>query len=451
MTAILMVAVLAFLGILTETSLNVTFPEMMKDFKVSLDTIQWTTTGYLLAIAILMISSSYLNKRFTARAIFLFASGSFLIGSLLCLFSSNFEIMLLGRIISSCGAGLATPLMFNLVTELMPREKIGFYMGLAGLVLAMAPSLGPSFGGIIAYYFNWRVIFSISSVLAIIVILIGLRVVGKYHEVSHPSFDWVRYIVISLFMVDFTLMINHLSSGFDLQFFLYLVFAILSMGLFIHLSKNSQKTLINLAIFKDAAFVYAMLAFFLIQFINIGVSFVLPNYVQIVNGASTLAGGLMLLPGSVIFSLMTPYFGHLYDEKGAKLPLYLGGSVLLVAIILLALFGMVLNPWIICLIYSIMACGMRMAFNNTLTVGIESSPKKLHADATAIMQTGQQFAGSIGTSVLATIISFSQSTRHGSKAILMAQGCEVAFIFVTFIAILIMLCYWQLFTKVDKK
>lgn len=67
------------------------------------------------------------------------------------------------------------------------------------------------------------------------------------------------------------------------------------------------------------------------------------------------------------------------------------------------------------------------------------------------MQTGQQFAGSIGTSVLATIISFSQSTRHGSKAILMAQGCEVAFIFVTFIAILIMLCYWQLFTKVDKK
>lgn len=152
MTAILMVAVLAFLGILTETSLNVTFPEMMKDFKVSLDTIQWTTTGYLLAIAILMISSSYLNKRFTARAIFLFASGSFLIGSLLCLFSSNFEIMLLGRIISSCGAGLATPLMFNLVTELMPREKIGFYMGLAGLVLAMAPSLGPSFGGIIAYY-----------------------------------------------------------------------------------------------------------------------------------------------------------------------------------------------------------------------------------------------------------------------------------------------------------
>ena len=53
-------------------------------------------------------------------------------------------------------------------------------MGLAGLVLAMAPSLGPSFGGIIAYYFNWRVIFSISSVLAIIVILIGLRVVGIF-------------------------------------------------------------------------------------------------------------------------------------------------------------------------------------------------------------------------------------------------------------------------------
>ncbi|MDK8188454.1 MFS transporter, partial [Sphingomonas zeae] len=169
----------------------------------------------------------------------------------------------------------------------------------------------------------------------------------------------------------------------------------------------------------------------------------------IVNGASTLAGGLMLLPGSVIFSLMTPYFGHLYDEKGAKLPLYLGGTFLLIAVILLAILGMKLNPWLVGIIYSLLTCGMRMAFNNTLTLGIESSPKQLHADATAIMQTGQQFAGSIGTSVLAAIISFSQSTSHGSKAFLMAQGCEVAFIFVTFIAILIMICYWRLFTKVN--
>lgn len=73
--AVLATAFMSFVGILTETSLNVTFPAMMKQFNVSLDTIQWTTTGYLLMIAIIMISSSYQNERFTAKQLFVTAYG----------------------------------------------------------------------------------------------------------------------------------------------------------------------------------------------------------------------------------------------------------------------------------------------------------------------------------------------------------------------------------------
>ena len=65
--AVLETAFMSFVGILTETSLNVIFPAMMKQFNVSLDTIQWTTIGYLLMIAIIMICSSYQNERLTAE------------------------------------------------------------------------------------------------------------------------------------------------------------------------------------------------------------------------------------------------------------------------------------------------------------------------------------------------------------------------------------------------
>src|SRR5699024_12847822 len=87
-------------------------------------------------IAIIMICSSYLNERFTARRLFIVACVGFMIGSVISAVAPNFPILLLGRLISALGAGLSTPLMFNLVTEVMPREKWGVYMGIAGLVVA---------------------------------------------------------------------------------------------------------------------------------------------------------------------------------------------------------------------------------------------------------------------------------------------------------------------------
>ena len=95
--AVLSAAFMSFVGILTETSLNVTFPTMMKEFNVTLDTIQWTTTGYLLAIAIIMICSSYLNERFTAKQLFVVACIGFMVGSVISAIAPNFPILLLGK------------------------------------------------------------------------------------------------------------------------------------------------------------------------------------------------------------------------------------------------------------------------------------------------------------------------------------------------------------------
>lgn len=99
---------------------------MMKDFKIDLATVQWATTGYLLLIAVIMLASPYLNVRFTAKQLFSAASIAFICGSLICFVSSNFALLLIGRLISSLGAGLATPLMFNLIVEIMPQKSGAF-------------------------------------------------------------------------------------------------------------------------------------------------------------------------------------------------------------------------------------------------------------------------------------------------------------------------------------
>lgn len=96
-----------------------------------------------------MICSLYLNERFTAKQLFIVACVGFMVGSVL---APNFLILLLGRLISALGAGISTPLMFNLVTEIIPCAKWGVYMGIAGLVVAMAPTLELAFGGITNFF-----------------------------------------------------------------------------------------------------------------------------------------------------------------------------------------------------------------------------------------------------------------------------------------------------------
>lgn len=450
--AVLSAAFISFMGILTETSLNTTFPTMMKQFNVGLDTIQWTTTGYLLMIAIIMICSSYLNDRFTGKQIFIGACLGFMAGSLLSAFAPNFPLLLLGRLISAMGAGLSTPLMFNLITEIMPRKKWGFYMGIAGLVIAMAPTLGPAFGGSINYYFNWRLIFIIVTVLALIIFLAGITVIGKYHEPHRDEFDWLSFIILALAFVSLTMMINQISNGLkNWLFWLLLLVTIILFTVFIKISQKSNKKLLNLAVFKQKGFIYGVLAYLLLQFINIGTSFVLPNYIQIVGKQNSLIGGLVLLPGSIIAGLLNPYFGRFYDDHGAKLPLYLGGGLVTLSSFLFAIFGHNLSAMMIIVFYGILMLGHRLAFSNTMAEALKLQFNDLRADATAVCQTGQQLAGSIGTTILAAIIAIWQKQNHGTYALRTAQGSTAAFTFTLIMGLIILVSYFALFRTLAKK
>ncbi|MBD5430423.1 DHA2 family efflux MFS transporter permease subunit [Lactobacillus sp.] len=439
--AVLAAAFMSFVGILTETSLNVTFPTLMKQFGVSLDVIQWITTGYLLMIAIIMLSSSYQNTRFSAKQLFSAACISFIVGSLISAFSTSFSIMLIGRLISAFGAGLSTPLMFNLIVEIMPRQKWGFYMGIAGLVIAMAPTLGPAFGGAITYYLSWKWIFISVSIFALIVFIFGILNIQKYHEVKKSSLDWMSYIVLSLALISLVIGLNQISKGFrNPVLWILLISAIILFVLYGYLSKKSDKKLLDLAVFKQKAFIYGALAYFLLQFVNIGASFVLPNYAQIVGHQTSLIGGLILLPGSIVSGLLNPYFGNLYDRVGAKIPLYIGASLITLSCLLFAIWGMNLKIWMIIVIYTLLTLGHRMSFSNTMAEALKIQPGQLHADATAVCQTSQQLAGSLGTTILAAIIAISQNKGGASYSFLTAQGSQWAFYFTFILGILILVC-----------
>lgn len=166
--SILAAGLMSFTGIVIETAMNVTFPTLMREFGVNISVVQWITTGYLLMLAVVIPLSAFLKARCPMRRLFLTASLLFFAGTLLGAAANSFAVLLLGRLLQGAGTGIALPLMFNIVLEQAPLNRTGMMMGIASLICALSPAVGPSFGGWVVETFGWREIFlSLLPVLAL--------------------------------------------------------------------------------------------------------------------------------------------------------------------------------------------------------------------------------------------------------------------------------------------
>lgn len=152
--SIVAAGLLSFTGVVIETAMNVTFPTLMREFSVGTSTVQWLTTGYLLVLATVIPTSSFLKHRFPLKKLFVAGNLLFLCGTVLDAVAGNFPLLLLGRLLQGAGTGIGLPLMFNLVLDQAPLDKIGTMMGAAMLVCALAPAVGPSLGGFIVGQFG---------------------------------------------------------------------------------------------------------------------------------------------------------------------------------------------------------------------------------------------------------------------------------------------------------
>lgn len=425
--AIIAAALMAFLGVLIETSMNVTFPTLTKEFNVPLATIQWVTTGYLLMVSIVIVCSAYIEGRFKERNIFISGVLFSIVGDLICALAPQFTILLLGRLIQAIGTGIVLPLLFNIILERAPMAKRGIFMGIGGLVVSLAPALGPTFGGIVVFFLSWRDIFWITLPLMILGLLLSFSIDQKT-PLRKEKFDWLRLFFLAIVFISITLAFNSVSAlgWLNWQLALGLVIAAISLWIFIVISKRSSRVLISINIFKNRIFDFALLAYIFIQVANIGINFVLPNYAQIADHATSLTAGLILLPGSLISGLLNPVWGRMYDTLGAKKPIVTGNTIFFVAIVLFAAVSMNMSPMMILGAYLLFAIGMTMSFANTMTYALTAVGQESEADANAWFNTLQQFGGSIGTAIAS---SFLASGSGNSAAAVMKSGTQHVFIF----------------------
>ncbi|MFT8949813.1 MAG: MFS transporter, partial [Liquorilactobacillus hordei] len=190
----------------------------------------------------------------------------------------------------------------------------------------------------------------------------------------------------------------------------------------------------------------------MLQFSNVGINFLLPNYVQEVFQATSLVGGLILLPGSILNCFGQPIYGWMLDHFGGKIPLYIGDILFTLSLVGLTIGGPQLGVWGITFAYLVFAVGRSMAFGNSVAYGLEHINKEFRSDANALYNTGQQVTGAIGTTALALIMDSVNRTGY-THAQNISAGSTLAFILLVVFGIIIFYLFHHLLNlkvEVDK-
>ncbi|MFT9098739.1 MFS transporter, partial [Liquorilactobacillus sp.] len=437
MFVVAIVALMSFMGVLTETSMNVTFPALMSEFNESLSTVQWVTSGYLLMAALVMLTSAYMKRRFTNRQLFIIAVILFSLGDIICGSAFNFWMLLIGRMVQAGCVGICTPLMVNIILDVVSPIKLGTYIGLANLIILVAPALGPTFGGAVVAFASWRVIFWATLPLALILLVMGTKRIRQYAPIEGKyTFDWTRFLILGMALICLIIGLNDLGAHLYITFAVLLITSVILTGIFVRLSSKATKALFSLSVFKEKAFLFSFLPYIMLQFSNVGINFLLPNYVQEVFQATSLIGGLILLPGSILNCFGQPIYGWMLDHLGGKLPLYIGDILFTLSLVGLTVGGTQLGIWGITLAYLIFAVGRSMAFGNSVAYGLEHIDKKFRSDANALYNTGQQVTGAIGTTVLALIMDSVNQTGY-TRAQNISAGSTRAFVLLVVFGVII--------------
>lgn len=428
----------AFVGMFSETSLNIALPTLMQALQVNTGTIQWLVTGYMLVIGIVLPLSSLINRWFTTRQVIIFALSDFIIGAAISALGSSFAVVLVGRMIQGIGTGLILPLMFAVVMQIFPPQKIGAVMGMCALVIMFAPAVGPTLTGLILGKLSWNWIFWLFIPFLAIALLFAIASLENVGNVTRPHVDGLS-IVESAIGCSGLVIGASLSSRFgwlSVPVITALATGVVVLAFYAHRQLHLAEPILNLRIFKHRAFTIGTELVMLDFGIILSSMYLLPMYIQ--NGLllPVAMAGMIMLPGGVVNAITSAVAGRLYDNVGAKRPALVGVVLALVGVLMLLTTSTRTTVAFVIAAHIILMIGCPLFMAPSQTSALNALPGILSNDGSTILNTMQQVVGAVATAVATSLLELGRRGTAGTAAARFTTGAHYGFYFTLILAII---------------
>ena len=426
----------AFVVILNETIMSVAIPSLMQTFSVGAATAQWLTTAFMLTMAVVIPVTGYLLTRLPLRTVFAIAMGSFLVGTLIAATAPVFWALVLGRVVQAVGTAVMLPLLFTTVLNVVPAARRGRTMGVISIVIAVAPAVGPTIGGVVLDQLSWRWMFWLVVPIAVVATMLGLSWIRNVTEPVPVPLDALSVVLSAFAFAGLVFGLSSLGEAAEgdplLPPWLPLTVGVVALALFVvRQLKLRDDALLDLRAFAVPAFSLAVALVSVSMMSLFGTLILLPIYLQNVLGESTLKTGLMLLPGGLVMGLLGYVVGRLFDRFGPRPLVAPGALVTCIAMWGMTSFDAVTGVGTVIAWHVVLNLGLALMFSPLLTSALGALPQRLYSHGSAIVSTMQQVAGAAGTALFITVLT--RTTVAGAEsgtdpAVALEDGVHGAFV-----------------------
>jgi DHA2 family multidrug resistance protein len=394
-----------FMVVLDTTIVNLALPSLQREFG-TIDGVEWVITGYLAAVGVSQMASSWFADRFGRKRAFVVTLIVFTIGSAMCAAAPTLPLLVGARVIQGVGGGMLIPITMAMVYELFEPEERGRALGIWGLAVMAAPAIGPVLGGTVVSEIGWRWLFLVNVPIGMIGVPLALRLLRETRGGIPRRLDTSGLVAAAAAIV---LLLVGLAEGGTEGFGSATAIvplaasAIVTVGFVFHTLRSSHP-IVDLRILAHPVFARAMIVLVLLSVAQFARLVYIPLELGTTRDISALTIGLVMLPQAFGIAVMMPIGGRLADRIGARVPAVVGISVFAASFFALSNVSPDTSLTYVagCLFVGGLGTGLSMMPPNVMAMNSVPHPKV--SQATALSQVSRQLAGAVGTAVLAAVL-----------------------------------------------
>ncbi len=389
------------------TVVSIANPVIAQDLKASLSDLQWVTSGYLLALAVFLITAGKLGDLFGHKRIFLIGVAGFALSSLAIGLSSSVGMLIGLRVLQGLFGALLQPAALALLRVAFPGERLKTAMGAWGGIIGLSSAAGPIVGGLLVENVSWQSVFFINVPVGVAALAMGLWVLTESRARTLSKVDWLGVVLLSGAMFSLVWAIikapewgwgDPLTIGF-------LVAAVVIGAVFLWWQTRCREPLLPLSLFGNASVSIGTGLMMLVAFSMFGAMFFLTFFFQGVHGLTPLESGMRMLPMSAGMIVASPLAAVLIGRLGTKLTI--AGGMLITAVAMFMMSRLSLEASFVDsgIPFVLLAFGLSPVFVGATEIIVGNAPEDLSGVAGGVQQSAMQVGGALGTAILGAIVS----------------------------------------------
>ncbi len=404
--ALAAMTIAASMILVDQTAVPLATPRAVNDLGGSLDESQWLLTANILPLAALMILGGRVGDLFGLRRVFLAGAVVFGLATMFAATAQTMGWMIAARVLQGCGAALMMPTSIAIVSSVFPLERRGWSLGVVAGGSATFAALGPVLGGLLASI-DWRLVFVLNLVLAIVVVVLTLRSVPDLRpdpdaprRVDLPG---AALLALALAGLVFGLAQGPVEGWGNPGVVGPVIAGVVLLVAFCLVERRTAVPLVDFRLFRNLNLVAANISQAIAGMIELGLGFLLPYFLLLVVGVSPAVAGIALIPATVPIVLAGPLAGRLFDSYGGRWPLVGGYLVLAASGLALGLAAGAASA--IALIPGLVLQGIGLGVVLTVNdpTGLTAVSDDDQGAAAGMINTSEQLGGAIGIAVLLAI------------------------------------------------